>query len=286
MSNSKKVIPKIIWLLWFQGQELAPFIVKKCFASWIRENPGWKIIILDKETIHQYIDLDLPEEKLARLTLTKQSNLIRLQLLSKYGGVWADATAYCMKPLDDWLEEYTRSGFFAFEKPGVDRMMDNWFLASEKANPIIEKLRANYVSFFLKNTFFRRGKNIRRWRKLLGRILNINTRMTQYWLSPTVIHTFGIYPYFIFHYLFNQLIATDSECREIWGRTRKYSAAGPLHISKAGLLNPLPNDLQKEIDNANVPMYKLSWRFDFSKYAAQTILFYVLEGRSDRATAR
>ena len=107
-------IPKKIWFLWYQGLSQAPLVVIKCYESWKKYNPDWEVIFLDENNLKNYITLSLPKEKLCELSKNHQSNLTRLELLSKYGGVWADATSLCRVPLDNWLEDYTQAGFFAF----------------------------------------------------------------------------------------------------------------------------------------------------------------------------
>ena len=58
-------------MLWYQGLDRAPLVVKKCVESWIRENPGWDVVVLDAESLKRYVTPDLPPDKLARLDLTK-----------------------------------------------------------------------------------------------------------------------------------------------------------------------------------------------------------------------
>lgn len=43
-----------------------------------------------------------------------ESDILRLYLLKKYGGVWVDATNLCRRPLDAWLPSAACEGFFAF----------------------------------------------------------------------------------------------------------------------------------------------------------------------------
>eukprot|EP00445_Apocalathium_hangoei_P077835 CAMPEP_0204174854 /NCGR_PEP_ID=MMETSP0361-20130328/46253_1 /ASSEMBLY_ACC=CAM_ASM_000343 /TAXON_ID=268821 /ORGANISM="Scrippsiella Hangoei, Strain SHTV-5" /LENGTH=117 /DNA_ID=CAMNT_0051133407 /DNA_START=26 /DNA_END=375 /DNA_ORIENTATION=- len=44
-----------------------------------------------------------------------ESDLLRLALLYRHGGCWADSTMLCRRPLDDWLPQATEaSGCFAF----------------------------------------------------------------------------------------------------------------------------------------------------------------------------
>ncbi len=107
MSDRKSLVPRKIWIYWHQGMSEAPFVVRKCIESWVKENPGWEVNFLDKDNLGEYVVLNLREEKLVNLPLPHQSDLVRLQLLSKYGGVWADATTLCMRPLDDWIDDCT-----------------------------------------------------------------------------------------------------------------------------------------------------------------------------------
>ncbi len=175
--NSK--IPRRIWILWYQGLSEAPFIVKKCITSWKNENPNWDVIVLDKENLNDYIDDVLPPEKIEKLTFTKRSDLFRLQLLTKFGGVWADATTLCMKPLDDWIDEYSTSGFFAFNKPGNDRILSSWFIASQKNCPIIAKWNEFFISYFQQNNFKIEGLLKQKMINFLSRFFNKNVGTTK-----------------------------------------------------------------------------------------------------------
>lgn len=93
---------KVIYLLWFQEFENSPLVVKRCRESWIKHNPEWKIIFLDQNNLHEYLDLKdyIPDIEKKEISLTHKSDIIRLILLHKYGGLWTDATTFCMKPLD------------------------------------------------------------------------------------------------------------------------------------------------------------------------------------------
>ncbi len=268
---------KKIWIFWQQGQENAPYIVKKCIDSWITKNPNWDVIILDKNNLEKYIVLDLPPEKLTNMPLAIQSDLIRLQLLSKYGGIWTDATTYCIKPLDDWIHNYTTSGFFAFYKPGRDRIMSNWFMVSEKNSYLILKMKEAHVSFFMKNDFNNNGKFQKKMIRLFSKILNKTTRTTKYWFSPFFTKILKIYPYFIFHYMFEKLINTDTKCKLIWDNTEKISADGPHSIKRHGFHSSLNKIIKKEIDEKHIPLYKLSWKYDHAKYSPSSTLYYLLE---------
>jgi len=266
-------------MLWFQGLSEAPFPIQKCVESWRRENPGWKVILLDKKILGDYLTPDLPEEKYLQLDLTKRSNLVRLQLLQEYGGVCTDATTYCIRPLDGWLAECTTSGFFAFCDPGRNRVMANWFLAADKGNPVVTKMRSEYTSFFQENNFNSDGRFRQKMRKLLQRTLSRNVKTARLWLSWPVTKVLRVYPYFIFHFLFERLVSTDSQCREIWAITRKIDAKPLFRCRYPENISGFPDDMKQELDERRAPLHKLNRKSDFSQYGPSSALYYLLEGK-------
>jgi len=94
----------VIWTCWFQGREAAPPIVEHCLRSWERTNPSWQVRCMDSASIPRYLELqgviDLDRQVLSARSL---SDIVRIHLLHEFGGVWADATIFCSKPLDEWL---------------------------------------------------------------------------------------------------------------------------------------------------------------------------------------
>lgn len=277
MTDRKDKIPRKIWILWYQGVSDAPFIVQRCIESWIKQNPTWEVIILESSNIDKYVTLDIPEETLANLPLAHQSDLIRLLLLSKYGGVWCDATTLCNIPLDMWIDEYTESQFFMFEKPGADRLISNWFIASQKNSPICLKLYNELKSYWMKNNFTPPNIPQRILNRVLSKILNRSDKTTKYWFNPVVTEFLKIYPYFVFHYLFERLISVDIESKTIWHSTKKLSATPPHLIQKLGFFTYPDDAIKKKINNNKAPLYKLTWKFDETKYTSSTLLHYVLE---------
>jgi Capsular polysaccharide synthesis protein len=49
-----------IWMLWLQGWDNAPAIVRACLESWRGRNPGWRVEALDANTVG---DAMLPEDR-------------------------------------------------------------------------------------------------------------------------------------------------------------------------------------------------------------------------------
>lgn len=96
--------PVTVWTLWWQGELSAPELVKVCLDSQ-REafKPlGIQVVVLTQENWKKYISLPkhiLNKVSSGTITLTHFSDIIRAELLRKYGGIWIDATVYCTKPV-------------------------------------------------------------------------------------------------------------------------------------------------------------------------------------------
>lgn len=143
------VIPPLIWMYWDSGFELAPPVVKLCLQSWEALNPDFQIIALDARSVRNYSELPGSVANWQHLTPQLQSDLIRLDLLGKFGGVWVDSTLFCSRPLADWIPTHPASGLLA-PRPsrGSDKLLSTFFLASTPRNAFITKwgrLLTDYV---------------------------------------------------------------------------------------------------------------------------------------------
>lgn len=96
-----------VWVCWLQGLDNAPEIVKLCCNS-IVEKLGdvRKVCFLDKNNYKNYIALpDFVEKKYSDgiISDAQFTDLIRLALLTEYGGTWIDATIMCTDKLPDYM---------------------------------------------------------------------------------------------------------------------------------------------------------------------------------------
>lgn len=271
------VIPRKIWIMWYQGYAAAPYLVRKSIDSWRKHHPTWDFVFLDSTNYRKYVKLEA-DINLDKVPLVHQSELVRLALLRDYGGVWVDATAFCVAPLDNWIDEHCRSGFFAYARPAPDRLLSSWFLASVKGGPVATKLYQQLSSYWSDNQFNHPNFLQKLLVKILSCYFNRNDRTTHRWFSPAVTKIAGVYPYFMFHYLFAQLVDTDAEVRGIWENTVKVSADKPHLVQfKYGFTAPVTAEIKQVIDGGTIPMFKLNHRFDQRNYLAGTVLFYLLE---------
>ena len=122
------LLPKVVWLLWLQGWDKnVPLLVRDILKSWRLHNPGWDVLPIDGRNVTRFMGGRLEHclpwfaadvimgERRCFMSPASVSDVIRVTLLSKYGGVWADATLLCMQPLDSWVHRAVdREGFWMY----------------------------------------------------------------------------------------------------------------------------------------------------------------------------
>lgn len=159
-----------IWIFWWQGIENAPDIVQKCYNS-VKENfVDWEIILITEKNYKEYVSF--PEYIILKLqngqiTLTHFSDLLRLELLINYGGLWLDATIFCTS--GNIPTSIINSELFIYQtlKPGADGhaiFMSSWCMYAKTNNKILmatQELLYEYwkkniklVDYFLLHQFF------------------------------------------------------------------------------------------------------------------------------------
>lgn len=144
-----------IWFLWWQGvDENTPELVQECLNS-VKKNKGQhNVIVITKYNIRDY--LDLPEyyfDKLDKkiITLTHFSDIIRIELLSKYGGIWSDASFFWNEPIPEYvydLKFYTlKHGLFS-DFHVCKGLWTDGFIASGQNNLMMLYLRDAFRAYW------------------------------------------------------------------------------------------------------------------------------------------
>lgn len=159
-----------VWVCWLQGMEQAPELVQACFASLKTHLKDREIVLLTEENYRDYVNFPVHIQKKIDsgiITRTHMSDLLRLELLLRYGGTWIDATVYCSGgEIPGYMLD---SELFVFQnlKPGLDghaTSISSWFMTACANHPILELTRAllyrywekhnAMVDYFLIHDFF------------------------------------------------------------------------------------------------------------------------------------
>ena len=182
--------PKIIWQYWHQGEDNAPTIIKKCLSSIKKHYHDYQINVLSYDTIKHYIDLPerfywLLENK--KMPIALFSDVLRLYLLAKYGGVWIDATMYATGKLSD---EILEADFFMFQKkPEVDPMQNNnscYFIKANKDSVILQSIKKTIEKYWSENDFV---LNYFMFEHMVTLLSKTNEELSQAWNKMPRIYT-------------------------------------------------------------------------------------------------
>lgn len=115
---------RIIWQYWAQGYESVPAVVQKCLASIEHFASDYTIVRLTDANLIEYIDIpDFIWDKRKAMSVAHFSDLLRLMLLSTYGGIWIDATVQLTAPIP---EEYASQDFFIFRRDPQEANYKYW----------------------------------------------------------------------------------------------------------------------------------------------------------------
>lgn len=178
-----KPLNKTIWIFWFQGWDQdTPWLINQVAKSWTTQNPGWNVIFLSKSNVLDY--LEDPDSLFfnENICIQSRSDILRIELLHKYGGVWADATLFCMKPLDTWVHTTIQpTGVFLY-RSNDEKYMLPFFIVSTKESYIITQMKKY---------------------------------MNMYWRQHT-----NKYDYFWINYVFKYLCLTNLKFNDCWNYTQ------------------------------------------------------------------
>lgn len=133
-------IPKIIWMYW--EEDMIPFFIRKTICNIRRLHPDHQVFVLSKNNLALF----LPELIFKReMPVANKSDLIRLELLHLYGGIWMDCSILLRDNLN-WIHEkadgqaFDVIGYYR-EKSTVDPtypVIESWLLAAAPLNPLIK----------------------------------------------------------------------------------------------------------------------------------------------------
>ena len=164
VKNPKDLCNKI-WICWLQGEKNMPDIVKVCIGSIKKYKPeNMDIIILDEDSIKDYIkfpDYIILKREKDYIKSAQFSDLLRISLLSSYGGIWIDSTVLLTQKIP---EDILNAEFFAFHSIEKGKHNNSWFLVSKSNNVLVNsvknlmfeywRVQNKMLDYFLYHLFF------------------------------------------------------------------------------------------------------------------------------------
>jgi len=138
--------PDRIWVYWGQGMDRAPAVVRRCHDELLAHHADHQVVVLDESTVSHHSELPGYVHDRIRGDRTKYSDVLRLDLLTRNGGVWLDATCLPRCDLAGRLPELVPSGFFALRYRRA--RMASWLMAATPDDQTIATLRAAQLVYW------------------------------------------------------------------------------------------------------------------------------------------
>ncbi len=99
-----------IWIYWDNPNKM-PLVVKQCVDSILLKNNNSKVNIISEENVNDFVEIPpiiRKKYKQGIISKTHFSDVVRVSLLLKYGGVWVDATLYMVHSIPKciWKKQF------------------------------------------------------------------------------------------------------------------------------------------------------------------------------------
>ena len=195
------LIPKIIHFVW-----LGPHKLPESVKTWQKHHIDWKIIVWNEEKISHIHLINKDIYELPNKRYNQKSDIARLEILYRYGGVYIDSDIINIKNIDSLIKDTNL--FFVQEKLGL---LSNSIIGSSKKNRTILKIIKHIKEKF--------DPNIAVWKStgpkiitdflIEDRKITIPKSHSKYDIESRST-SISIYPY----YYFNFMSTVIKQCRD------------------------------------------------------------------------
>jgi hypothetical protein len=145
-----------IWILWYQGIDSAPDIVKQCYNQMLKLS-NKDVILITEDNLSEYVSLPdyiLSKYKKGIISHAHFSDILRVELLYQHGGIWLDSTVFCSKPnLPEYIEKSSLF-FYQLLKPGRDGhslLCSSWAMSASEGNSFLRLIRTFLHDYWSEN---------------------------------------------------------------------------------------------------------------------------------------
>src|SRR5574344_19861 len=133
-----------IFSIWLQGEQNEPPVVRSCLGS-IRANCSRELVVLDSSSLPEWIQLPgyiVDKWKSGKMRHAHFSDICRLELLYRYGGLWMDATDFVTADIPAWIWDEDFFLYTSGDKVGGSySFVQNCFIRARKGNYLVKAWR-------------------------------------------------------------------------------------------------------------------------------------------------
>ena len=145
-SKNTKEIPKIIWTYWHSEHDTPQFI-KNCIQNWKDKNPDYTVHVITEKTLEKHVG-KYEAQKIIWWKYNdspqRMSDLVRLSVLSKHGGIWLDASCVCNESFDWIFKENASCILYSIPEISHQIVLESWFIACTPRNEYITKVNEEF----------------------------------------------------------------------------------------------------------------------------------------------
>jgi hypothetical protein len=138
VKNSKGSVPKIFHFIHLGPNDISP-LVKRTVSSWLRFHPNWQAMLwrdADLTRISRLLPLIRTATKWAQ-----KADILRMEVLYEYGGVYVDTDFEAFGRLDSWVESVPGAICNEFPISDLDtqRSISNGFFAIARRHHLVRR---------------------------------------------------------------------------------------------------------------------------------------------------
>lgn len=148
-----------IWVCWWQGLDNMPEIVRICYNNLVKNSCEHPVILITEHNFMDYVELPqfiIDKVKKNIISITHLSDILRVSLLYRHGGIWIDSTILLQKPIDSIIP--TKLEFYSYKhKVGPNHpiisngLWTTFFIASCKYNSIMKLMQESFIKYWQKH---------------------------------------------------------------------------------------------------------------------------------------
>lgn len=146
------MIPKIIWQTHNYEYRDLPSHILKCLKTWKNVNPDWEHKYIDHLEREEFVFNESKDlyELYKKSKPVAQSDIWRILVVYKNGGVYADMDSVCIKPLSYMLNKYSGEDFISTSR-GNNVFVNNAHFAAIKESQTLKKIINSMINDEIKD---------------------------------------------------------------------------------------------------------------------------------------